>query len=94
MAVLAREREISIMRLVGATDAFVRAPFLIEGFVKGVLGGALALLLTWLAAALISRYFIQAAFFDAGIATLGVLIGALLGLAGSALSVGRHLRRV
>ncbi len=36
MAVLAREREISIMRLVGATDAFVRLPFLIEGFVKGV----------------------------------------------------------
>jgi cell division transport system permease protein len=35
-AVLARSREIWIMRLVGATDWFVRAPFLIEGFIKGV----------------------------------------------------------
>ncbi len=47
MTVLARSREISIMRLVGATDGFVRRPFLLEGFAKGVLGGALALLLTW-----------------------------------------------
>ena len=40
MAVLARAKEISIMRLVGATDGFIRRPFLIEGFAKGVLGGA------------------------------------------------------
>ena len=39
MAVLARSREISIMRLVGATDGFIRRPFLIEGSIKGVLGG-------------------------------------------------------
>ena len=39
------------MRLVGATDGFIRRPFLIEGFVKGVLGGLLALLLTWVARA-------------------------------------------
>ncbi|MFL5577383.1 MAG: cell division protein FtsX [Gemmatimonadaceae bacterium] len=94
MAVLARGREISIMRLVGATDAFVRLPFLIEGFVKGVLGGALALLLTWAASAMISRYFIQTSFFDTRIALLGVLGGALIGLLGSAVSVGRHLRKV
>ena len=94
MAVLAREREISIMRLVGATDGFVRRPFLIEGFVKGVLGGALALLLTWLASRMISRYFIETAFFDARLATLGVLAGALIGTMGSAVSVGRHLRKI
>ena len=94
MAVLARSREISIMRLVGATDGFVRLPFLIEGFAKGIFGGALALLLTWLASSLISQYFIQTEFFGTGLAVLGVLAGAFLGLAGSALSVGRHLRRV
>jgi len=94
MAVLARSREISIMRLVGATDGFIRAPFLIEGFAKGVLGGGLALLLTWLAASLISRNLVQVTFFDPGVAVLGVLCGAIIGLAGSAVSVGRHLRRV
>jgi cell division transport system permease protein len=95
MAVLAREREISIMRLVGATDAFVRMPFLIEGFAKGVLGGVLALSLTWLASTLIDRALgFQTMFFASGVAFLGVFVGALIGLAGSALSVGRHLRRV
>ena len=94
MAVLARSREISIMRLVGATDTFIRFPFLIDGFLKGVLGGLLALLFTWTAAAVISRYFVETTFFDARYAALGVLFGALMGLMGSAFSVGRHLRRV
>ena len=94
MAVMARAREISIMRLVGATDAFIRRPFLIEGFVKGILGGSLALALTWFASVVISRNFIQTEFFSRGLATLGILGGALIGLLGSSLSVGRHLRKV
>src|SRR5205807_10459653 len=63
MAVLARAREIGIMRLVGATDAFVRRPFLIDGSLKGILGGLLALLLTWIAHAVVDRYFIHTEFF-------------------------------
>lgn len=94
MAVMARSREISIMRLVGATDGFIRRPFLIEGFVKGVLGGAMALGLTWLASTLISRYFIRTEFFDTRLALLGLLGGAVIGVVGSALSVGRQIRRV
>ena len=94
MTVLARSREISIMRLVGATDGFVRRPFLIDGFLKGLVGGLLALLLTWGASYLISHNLIQTVFFDPGIAFLGVLGGGIIGLLGSALSVGRHLRRV
>lgn len=94
MAVMARSREISIMRLVGATDGFIRRPFLIEGFVKGILGGGLALVLTWLASALITRYFIRTEFFGPRLAMVGLLGGALLGVVGSALSVGRQIRRV
>jgi cell division transport system permease protein len=94
MTVLARTREISIMRLVGATDGFVRRPFLIDGFLKGIVGGLLALLLTWGANSLISHNLIQTVFFDPGVATLGVIGGGIIGLLGSALSVGRHLRRV
>ena len=94
MAVMARAREISIMRLVGATDGFIRRPFLIEGFVKGILGGSLALALTWFANVVISRNFIETEFFSRGLAMLGLLGGALIGLLGSSLSVGRHLRKV
>jgi cell division transport system permease protein len=94
MAVMARSREISIMKLVGATDAFIRRPFLIEGFAKGILGGLLALGMTWVANALINRNLIETQFFDSRMALVGVLGGALIGLIGSALSVGRHLRRV
>lgn len=94
MTVLARAREISIMRLVGATDGFVRSPFLIDGFLKGLIGGLIALLLTWAASALVSRNLIATTFFDPGIAALGVVGGGVIGLLGSALSVGRHLRRV
>jgi len=92
VAVLARAREIAIMRLVGATDGFIRRPFLIEGFLKGVIGGALALLMTWLTNAAIDRYLIHTSFFEPRLALLGILVGALIGLVGSAYSVGRHLR--
>lgn len=94
MAVLARSREIHIMRLVGATDGFIRAPFLIEGFLKGALGGLLALGLSAAAYAIIGRFIIEATWFGWGLAILGVISGAVIGLVGSALSVGRHLRRV
>jgi cell division transport system permease protein len=94
MAMMARGREISIMRLVGATDSFIRRPFLIDGFLKGILGGLLALLLTWVASRLITQAFIRTEFFDLRLAALGVVAGALLGVLGSAFSVSRHLRLV
>ena len=42
MAVFARRKEISIMKLVGATNWFIRIPFLIEGMVEGLIGGMFA----------------------------------------------------
>jgi cell division transport system permease protein len=95
MAVLARSREISIMRLVGATDAFIRRPFLIEGAIKGILGGIMALVLTYIAMRLLGQYLsFETAFFDSRLAFLGIAFGAVIGLMGSAVSVGRHLRQV
>jgi cell division transport system permease protein len=103
LAVFARRDEIEIMKLVGATDSFVGAPFLIEGLVQGLLGSSLAVgLLLALHAAVAPR--LAAAVRLAGGIRLtdtlpwpllaGLLAGgAALGLAGSALSVLRTLRR-
>jgi len=94
VSVMARAREISIMRLVGATDGFVRAPFLIDGFVKGILGGLLALLLTWLLYRAIDTRFVSLVFFDPRLVVIGIVSGALIGVLGSATSVWSHLRRI
>jgi cell division transport system permease protein len=94
MAVLQRGREIAIMRLVGATDGFIRRPFLLQGAIKGLLGGMVAIALSFAAYAVIDRYLLQVEFFTNEQAAAIVGFGALIGLIGSATSVGRHLRRV
>lgn len=104
LAVFARREEIEIMKLVGATDAFVGAPFLIEGLLQGFLGGLLAvaaLLVTHALAAPRLRAAVQLA----EALTLGDMLppallaslvggGAAIGLLASALAVLRFLRKV
>lgn len=98
LTILQRAREISIMRLVGATNRFIRGPFLLEGALKGLMGGLLSLVLCYAGFRL---------FRDSNLGTLGglvffgpdqmgllVLFGVVLGLIGSLVSVGRHLRDV
>lgn len=46
-AIFARRREIEVMKLVGATDWFIRVPFMLEGLFHGVIGGALASVGLW-----------------------------------------------
>ena len=93
MAMLSHAKEISIMQLVGATDGYIRRPFLVEGALKGLAGGALALAMSWGAMILVQRYLnFETVFFDARTAAVGIACGLVLGLMGSAISVGRHLR--
>jgi len=94
MAVLQRSREIAIMRLVGATDWFIRLPFLLQGAIKGLLGGGIAVALSYGAYLLVTKFLLQGAFFTLEQAAAIVAFGTLIGLLGSASSVGRHLRRV
>jgi cell division transport system permease protein len=98
LTILQRAREISIMRLVGATNWFVRGPFLLEGALKGLLGGLMALLLCY-AGYLLFRDttggpFAGLIFFRPEHMLVIIVFGVLLGLAGSLVSVGRHLRHV
>jgi cell division transport system permease protein len=98
LTLLQRAREISIMRLVGATNWFIRGPFLLEGALKGLLGGLLSLLLCY-AGYLLFRdrsggTFAGLIFFRDYQMVAIVGFGVLLGLGASLLSVGRHLRHV
>lgn len=98
LTILQRAREISIMRLVGATNWFVRGPFLLEGALKGLLGGFLSLGLCY-AGYLLFRDttggpFAGIIFFRPEHMVLILVFGVLLGLGGSLVSVGRHLRNV
>ena len=94
MAVMQRASEIAIMRLVGATDGFIRRPFLVEGCIKGALGGAAALGLCYAAFAAINAFLFQAQFFTTAQSALLVGVGTALGLLASATSVRKHLHRV
>ena len=47
-SVFARRNEISIMKYVGATDAFIRVPFFVEGMITGIVAGIGATVITWL----------------------------------------------
>ena len=47
LATFGRREEIAIMKMVGATNAFIRLPFVIEGLILGMLGGGLAFLAEW-----------------------------------------------
>ena len=98
LTLLQRAREISIMRLVGATNWFIRGPFLLEGALKGLMGGLLSLVLCYAGYILFrdrtGGSFSDLIFFRPEQMMLLIVFGVLLGLAGSLVSVGRHLRHV
>jgi cell division transport system permease protein len=94
LAIFSRRDEIAIMQLVGATDSFIQRPFLIEGVITGSIGGILALIATYTSFGILSKSLFDLAWLPTSWVMLGVLGGALLGLASSSLAVRRHLGEV
>ncbi|HEU4963620.1 MAG TPA: permease-like cell division protein FtsX [Bacilli bacterium] len=100
VTIFARRREIEIMRLVGATNWFIRWPFLVEGFLIGVLGaivpiGVLGFAYNYLVDKYPSLLVFHLAPFDPLVFMVGgtlIGIGALIGMAGSVMSISRFLR--
>jgi cell division transport system permease protein len=100
MAIYARRDEVSIMKLVGASNWFIRVPFVLEGLFEGVLGAGLAVLVIWILsrwleglndAISLIRFTIDDSFFlQWGI--LFVIFGALAGVLGSFVGLSRYLR--
>jgi cell division transport system permease protein len=101
IAMFARRREIEVMKLVGATNWFIRIPFMAEGLVQGVLGSAAGIgiviaLRSWLLPTLVSGGGIWAGFrlevADLqGTGIVMIIAGAMVGIFGSAVAATRFL---
>ena len=100
LSLFARQREVEVMKLVGATDWFIRWPFIIEGIVVGFLGGVLAIALLGVGKVafldpLAAQFSLIAAPQTINFALLiAVLLGASIAVSalGSGLSLRRFLR--
>ena len=100
MAIYARREEVSIMRLVGASNWFIRIPFLIEGMVEGVVGAGLAVFGIWIATRVIGDVDAAVSLFDFTLSSgffvtwsiLFIGFGALAGIVGSGLGLRRFLK--
>ena len=100
LSLFSRRREVEVMKLVGATDWFIRWPFVIEGIVLGALGGVMAILLLAVGKIALLDPLIQQFSLLSAPKTInfGLLIALLLGASvgvsalGSGLSLRRFLR--
>jgi cell division transport system permease protein len=101
LTVYARRREISIMQLVGATNTYIRLPFICEGLLDGVIGALIAVALLAVARSTLWPRLLEAlpwaqlAASPVDSRILGaelLLVGAAIGVVASWISVGRHLR--
>ena len=100
LTIYSRKDEIEILKLVGATNRFVKTPFLIEGSIQGFLGGSVALIILFLVyVAIITKVDLGIGFASLDIIFLSpqfilllLLMSSIIGFIGSTVSLGRFFR--
>ena len=101
LAMFARKEEIAIMKMVGATNHFIRAPFVVEGMFLGLSAAALAFFVLWGVYAYVSAQLAEVtsiltmvAFAAVWKEVLAIMLGAglLLGVGGSVITIRRFLK--
>ena len=92
LTVLARSRTIEIMRLVGATDWFIRTPFVVEGALQGGIAGTIAMMVLWAVHHYATRFVGPLIFYDAPQVAGFIALCAIVSALGSLTSLRRFLR--
>jgi len=105
ISVYTRKNEINIMKFVGATDWFIRWPFIIEGALIGIIGATISMAISWPLYDKVVGVIYEYLPFIKNVATLldgatifsrlipaSILVGILLGIFGSVSSIRKHLR--
>jgi cell division transport system permease protein len=100
LTIYARKDEIEILKLVGATNRFVKIPFLIEGSIQGFLGGSVALIILFLVyVAMVTKADLSIGFASLDVIFLSpqsillvLLMSSVIGFIGSTVSLGRFFR--
>ena len=108
LSIFARRREVEIMRLVGATNWFIRWPFVLEGFITGLVGAVLAAAFVWVGnwglanwiqssqidflSLRVFRMWWQGGTWPLGLMPTMAILGALLGAVGSLVALRRYLK--
>ena len=101
-----RKNEIGIMKLIGATDAFVRSPFIVEGILLGLIGSAIPLVIlyftyNWLLNKIVNKFSVLNSLSSILLGVnevyrwlipVALVLGLGIGLAGSIITVRKHLR--
>ncbi len=105
--IFTRRKEINIMKFVGATNSFIRIPFVVEGFLLGLFSASIAFLIIWGsyhylvdslktgASAFLNEVFQSIIPFDELALSLGVffgITGTVLGMFGSLISMRKHIK--
>lgn len=94
IAIFARREEIYVMRLVGATNGFIRQPFLLEGAMAGLIGGGIAWFMIWGTYRGVYAFLFEVAWIPPTWIFAGLVSGAVFGAVASTLAIGRHLQEL
>lgn len=107
MGISIRKQEISIMKLIGATDFFIRAPFIVEGIIIGVIGASIPLIFLYVLYHKIINYimesfnspfgsfeFISSNEIFSTLIPVSLIIGVGIGFLGSFFTLGKQLRKI
>lgn len=92
LTIYARRDIIQIMKLVGATNYFIKGPFIFEGMLQGLIGGGLSLILVWLATKLVKTIIFPELSISTYLYLFIIGLGVFFGLVGSYFSVNKYLK--